>query len=67
MINDAGVAPHPPAAPNQAFDTVGGLHTATAFVSVNGIGDGWSEFTDDTLIFVSGAMSKITRMVEKQC
>lgn len=41
-----------------SFDTVGGLHTATAFVSANGIGDGWSEFTDDTLIFVSGAMSK---------
>lgn len=43
---------------NPAFKTVGGLHTATAFVSVNGIGDGWSEFLDDTLIFVSGAMSK---------
>lgn len=38
--------------------TVGGLHTATAFGMVNGIGDGWADFLDDTLIFVSGAMSK---------
>jgi hypothetical protein len=41
-----------------AFETVGGLHTATAFGMVNGIGDGWSDFLDDTTIFVSGAMSK---------
>jgi hypothetical protein len=40
------------------FQTVGGLHTATAFAMVNGIGDGWSEFLDNSLIFVSGAMSK---------
>ena len=40
------------------FDTVGGLHTATAFVMVNGIGDGISDFLDDTTVFVSGAMSK---------
>jgi len=40
------------------FDTVGGLHTATGFISFNGIGDGWSEFLDDTTIFFSGAMSK---------
>ena len=44
--------------PNPAFDTVGGLHTATGFISFNGIGDGWSEFLDDTTIFFSGAMSK---------
>lgn len=41
-----------------SMKTVGGLHTATAFAMVNGIGDGWSEFLDDTTIFVSGAMSK---------
>ncbi len=41
-----------------AMKTVGGLHTATAFAMVNGIGDGWSEFLDDSMIFVSGAMSK---------
>jgi hypothetical protein len=40
------------------MDTVGGLHTATAFVSVNGIGNGWSEFLDDSTFFISGAMSK---------
>lgn len=41
-----------------ALETVGGLHTATAFAMVNGIGNGWSDFLDDSLIFVSGAMSK---------
>lgn len=43
---------------NSAMKTVGGLHTATAFAMVNGIGDGWSDFLDDTTLFVSGAMSK---------
>lgn len=51
-----------PAAPtwnyNPTMEAVGGLHTATAFVMVNGIGDGWSEFLDNTTFFVSGAMSK---------
>ena len=41
-----------------SMKTVGGLHTATAFGMINGIGDGWADFLDDTLIFVSGAMSK---------
>jgi hypothetical protein len=41
-----------------SMKTVGGLHTATAFGMVNGIGNGWSDFLDDSLIFVSGAMSK---------
>lgn len=40
------------------FKTVGGLHTATAFAMLNGIGDGISDFLDDTTIFVSGAMTK---------
>lgn len=40
------------------MDTVGGLHTATAFAMVNGIGDGINDFLDDTIVFVSGAMSK---------
>ena len=43
---------------NANFETVGGLHTATAFAMVNGIGNGWSDFLDDSLFFVSGAMSK---------
>jgi hypothetical protein len=37
--------------------TVGGLTTATAFAMVNGIGNKWNDFLDDTLVFVSGAMS----------
>lgn len=41
-----------------SFKSVGGLHTATAFAMVNGIGDGWSDFLDDTVFFISGAMSK---------
>jgi len=40
------------------MEKVGGLHTATAFAMVNGIGDGISEFLDDTTLFISGAMSK---------
>jgi hypothetical protein len=41
-----------------SMKSVGGLHTATAFAMVNGIGEGWSEFLDDSLIFISGAISK---------
>jgi hypothetical protein len=44
--------------PNLGMETVGGLHTATAFAMVHGIGDGLSDFLDDTMIFASGAMSK---------
>lgn len=44
--------------PGGAMESVGGLHTATAFAMVNGIGEGWSDFLDDTMIFISGAMSK---------
>lgn len=44
--------------PASGMESVGGLHTATAFVSVNGIGDGWSDYLDDTTVFVSGAMSQ---------
>lgn len=43
---------------NAGMETVGGLHTATAFAMVNGIGDGISDFLDDTTVFVSGAMTK---------
>ncbi|MFY9143582.1 DUF3373 family protein [Sulfuricurvum sp.] len=46
------------ATPGGAMETVGGLHTATAFAMVSGIGDGWSEFLDDSMVFISGAMSK---------
>ncbi|MFH0708630.1 MAG: DUF3373 family protein [Pseudomonadota bacterium] len=47
-----------PISPTGALETVGGLHTATAFAMVNGIGDGLSDFLDDTTLFFSGAMSK---------
>jgi hypothetical protein len=41
----------------QGFKTVGGLHSITANFIANGIGDGISDFLDDTVFFVSGAMS----------
>lgn len=44
--------------PGGTMETVGGLHTATAFAMVNGIGDGWSDFLDESLFFISGALSK---------
>lgn len=40
------------------FDTVGGMHSATANITMNGIGDEWSDFTDETVFFISGAFSK---------
>jgi hypothetical protein len=43
---------------NPTMQSVGGLSTATAFVMTNGIGDGISDFLDNTIFFVSGAMSK---------
>ncbi|MGB6019599.1 MAG: DUF3373 family protein [Sulfurimonadaceae bacterium] len=36
---------------------VGGLHSFTGNVVINGIGDEWSDFLDDTTLFVSGAVS----------
>lgn len=44
--------------PGGNMETVGGLHTATAFAMVNGIGEGWSDFLDESLFFISGALSK---------
>ena len=43
--------------PQNQFYTVGGLHSVTANIVANGIGDGISDFLDDTIFFVSGAMS----------
>lgn len=43
---------------NLELKSVGGLHTATAFAQVHGIGDGISDFLDETMFFVSGAMTK---------
>ncbi|MDP3465774.1 MAG: DUF3373 family protein [Sulfuricurvum sp.] len=50
---------------NPTMEAVGGLHTATAFAMVNGIGDGINDFLDDTTFFVSGAMSKTDPHVGK--
>jgi len=41
----------------QGFDTVGALHSLTANFVANGIGDGISDYLDETIFFVSGAMS----------
>jgi len=38
--------------------TVGDLYTGTMHAMVNGIGDEWSDFLDDTTFFISGAMSR---------
>ncbi len=46
-----------PADPTQGFKTVGGLHSFTANIVANGIGDGINDFLDDTIFFVSGAVS----------
>jgi len=37
--------------------TVGGMHSFTTNITVNGIGNEWSDFLDDTIFFVSGAIS----------
>ncbi|MCW8953688.1 MAG: DUF3373 domain-containing protein [Sulfurimonas sp.] len=39
------------------FDTVGGMHSVTAYFSINGIGNEISDFLDDTTFFISGAAS----------
>ena len=41
-----------------AIDTVGGIHSASANLTVKGIGNEWSDFLDDSTFFVSAAMSK---------
>ncbi|ADN08447.1 DUF3373 domain-containing protein [Sulfurimonas autotrophica] len=42
---------------SQGFKTVGNLHAITANFVANGIGDGINDFLDDTVFFISGAMS----------
>ncbi|WP_304544541.1 DUF3373 family protein [Sulfurimonas microaerophilic] len=38
--------------------TVGGLYSGTASFMVNGIGEGYSDYLDDTIFFASAAMTK---------
>lgn len=40
-----------------SMETVGGLHALTGNFVISGIGDEWSDFLDDTTLFISGAMS----------
>ena len=40
------------------FRTVGSLDSASAYAMVNGIGNEWSDYLDDSTFFISGAMSK---------
>ena len=44
--------------PTGDFDVVGGMHSGTANLTINGIGDEWSDFLDETTFFISGAFSK---------
>ncbi|MFT7004220.1 MAG: hypothetical protein ACJAWW_001577 [Sulfurimonas sp.] len=41
----------------KGFDTVGGMHSMTANFVVNGIGNGITDFLDETTFFASAAMS----------
>jgi len=38
--------------------TVGDIYNGSMFVKVDGIGDEWADFLDDTTFFVSGSMSR---------
>jgi hypothetical protein len=38
--------------------TVGGLHSFTANFTINGIGNDWNDYLEDTTFFLSGAVSK---------
>jgi hypothetical protein len=44
--------------PSAGMKTVGGLYSGTVNFVANGIGDGISDFLDDTIFFVSGAWSQ---------
>ena len=44
--------------PSSGFKNVGGLYSATANFVINGIGKEWSEFLDNTTLFISGAVSQ---------
>jgi len=54
---DAKIANTPAGPVYTGMEDVGNMHSFTANFTANGIGDGWSEFLDDSLVFVSLAMS----------
>ena len=41
-----------------SLDVVGDIYNGSMYVKVDGIGDEWSDFLDDTTFFVSGSMSR---------
>ncbi|MFT5661813.1 MAG: hypothetical protein ACI9TV_002460 [Sulfurimonas sp.] len=43
---------------SQGFKTVGNMHSATALFQVNGIGSEINDFLDDSIFFMSGAVTK---------
>jgi len=47
----------PPANPT-GIDTFGDLYTGSMYAMLYGIGNEWSDFLDDTTLFVSGAMTR---------
>ncbi len=60
LIDADIVYPGAPADPTPYFNgmkTVGGMHSFTANLVINGIGNEWSDFLDDTTLFFSGAVS----------
>ena len=42
---------------NQGFKTVGDLETATMNFTMNGLGNDWNDYLEDSFFFLSGAMS----------
>lgn len=55
---DATFAPNPASAPSfTGMKDVGSMQSFTAHFMISGIGDDWSGFLDDTMLFASGAMS----------
>jgi uncharacterized small protein (DUF1192 family) len=54
---DASVTPTPGGYVFNGMEDVGSMHAVTANFMINGIGNGWSDFLDDTVFFASGAMS----------
>ncbi len=47
----------PQTANGSGFEDVGNMHSFTANLTVSGIGNEWSDFLDDSTLFVSGAVS----------
>ena len=60
---DANLQPVDPTNPSQGvyfagMQDVGSLDSITGSFTISGIGNEWSDYLDDTVLFISGAMSK---------